>query len=315
MAKDNLSSGAKSFANDFLALVRVDSPSNIGKLISKGYSVDQQNRRGITPLSTAILSNRYDMCSLLIKKGANVNALTKTGVPPLFLAIINNSIIMKELSMDSNKMKHDYMATLKKNLILSYRVIQLLVKSGANVNQVIKNNHNLFKLQGLTPLSLAAREDNLMVAQLLIKNNVQINLSQGAFFSPLIVAANNGYKDMIKLLIHYGAHVNEKDNKIGFTPIIAVANSNISDGVKYNIVKYFIEKGADVNSEAKSGMTALGAASNRNDIRTVKLLVKSGANVNANLKTGELSGLTPLDYAKLSKSWEVANYLVSHGAK
>ena len=83
---------------------------------------------------------------------------------------------------------------------------------------------------------------------------------------------------------------------------------------RLEIVKYLVEKGADVNkTHSRNGYTPLHFATNTSSefaFRIVQYLVKKGADVN--IKAG-VDGPTPLDLASRIKSFDVVKYLVEEG--
>ena len=85
-----------------------------------------------------------------------------------------------------------------------------------------------------------------------------INMEDGNGNTPLMYAAENGNKDIVKLLIDKGANVNKQD-KNGKTPLMyAVVKGN------KDIVKLLIENGAIVNKQNKDGQKALDYVENIN---------------------------------------------------
>ena len=72
----------------------------------------------------------------------------------------------------------------------------------------------------------------------------------------------------------------------GATPLINAALDLRSDAVKV-----LLEKGADVNTKAMDGMSALGISAGRDDLETTRLLLAARADVHARTK---IDGFTPL---------------------
>ena len=71
-----------------------------------------------------------------------------------------------------------------------------------------------------------------------------------------------------------------------------------------NVVKKFIEYGADVN-ETSNGMTLLMVAARYNKTEIIKLLLSKGASRNAKSE----NGFTALKYAEISNANEAINLL------
>lgn len=110
------------------------------------------------------------------------------------------------------------------------------------------------------------------VEELLIKNKDLVNhkSSDELVCTPLFKAAYKGHVDMCKLLVKYGANVNEKDF-YGVVPLMCAA---IKDRV--DTVKYLIEVGADIHVKAEDEQTALSMAISFDSTNTVDYLRSIG---------------------------------------
>jgi ankyrin len=102
------------------------------------------------------------------------------------------------------------------------------------------------------------------------------------------MAAKNGHRDVVALLLEQGAPVNPA-RQDGVTPLfIAVQEGRL------DVVALFLEKGADVNAQARiSGVTLLHVGAYRGDQAIVTLLLHHGADKNARMSSGE----RPVDLA------------------
>ncbi|MDH4227644.1 MAG: ankyrin repeat domain-containing protein [Deltaproteobacteria bacterium] len=116
----------------------------------------------------------------------------------------------------------------------------------------------------------------------------------------LIDAARSGNTSMIYALAALGADVNAKD-KNGYTPLHHAMNRGDDE-----VVKFLIEKGADVNAKASSdGKTPLLIEGSH---ETVKLLLASGADIKAIDKDGNTAMHTAGAYYK-----DVAEAIIAKG--
>ena len=110
--------------------------------------------------------------------------------------------------------------------------------------------------------------------------------------------------ELVKNFINQGADVNAKDN---------LGNPYLSLACQYGsieIVKELIEKGADVNAKDQNGYTALIRAINRKNLNIAKFLIENGADVNTKINDGS----TPLIFANFNRDIESTKLLIEAGA-
>ena len=110
---------------------------------------------------------------------------------------------------------------------------------------------------GLTALILAARENDLESARLLLAAGADINETSNAGWSPLLMATNNRNYLLGEFLVERGADVN-KANSTAFTPLyLATDNRNIEGGDypvpkpdmdHLEFIKVLLDHGADTNA-------------------------------------------------------------------
>ncbi|PLX59803.1 ankyrin repeat domain-containing protein [Sedimenticola selenatireducens] len=142
----------------------------------------------------------------------------------------------------------------------SYIVVKLLTEKGADINILDK--------QGISPLGRAILSGRTQIADYLIK--------QGATQDPdglldLMVKAGEQDRDVIPLLIKWGAQINHQ-NEQGQTPLaLAVSTGNLV------LVKHLIENGADVNLADNAGQRPLTIARQRGDENIIRMLERNGA--------------------------------------
>jgi len=120
----------------------------------------------------------------------------------------------------------------------------------------------------------------------------------------LILAATIGDLHRVEKLLAKGADVNTKANNGGTALMWASQNGHL------DVVQVLLAKGADVNAKANNGETALMPASQYGHLDVVLALLAKGADVNAN--SG--NGWTALRLASQEGNLDVAKALLAKGA-
>lgn len=172
---------------------------------------------------------------------------------------------------------------------------------------------------GKTPLHLAALNNQLEVARLLIANGADVNaLSNKSVgnvgMTPLHEALLSfHHKEMVELLISRGADVNAGDT-MKQTPLHYAVRADLKPDAEL-----LLANGAEVNARDIHSATPLHWAVQSHYLDMVELLVASDADINA------ISGCTPLSLAlaqdrsseigPLTDNTKMIAFLRSHGAR
>lgn len=125
--------------------------------------------------------------------------------------------------------------------------------------------------QGLTPLMLAARDQERDKLTDLLKHQPDLASRDEEGWTALTYAAMNGNSTIVKALIGKGADLNSTDNQ-GMTPLMHAASLG-----QTSAARLLIDKGAEVNAKDNKGQTALTFAQHSKSDSLVKLLQKAGA--------------------------------------
>ena len=120
--------------------------------------------------------------------------------------------------------------------------------------------------------------------------------------SVLLDAAAAGQTNLVKSFLDNGANVEVK-NEAGATPLIFASAKGHSD-----VVKLLLERGANVNAKTTTGITPLMAAASGGYVDIVKLLLAKAANVSAK----DQQSRTALDIAQATGNTQVQALLKSH---
>lgn len=155
-------------------------------------------------------------------------------------------------------------------------------------------------------INTQARVGNLTrVKSMVEKNPDLVNRKSGKYDeAPLHEAAGQGRLEVVKYLVEKGADVNIT-TKSGSRPLNQAAYGGHAE-----VMEYLISKGASASVDKYTGRTLLHLAAGSGNGEAVSMLLKKGYDVNERDKEGK----TPLHHAMGSKSMEAAKVLISAGA-
>jgi ankyrin repeat protein len=163
--------------------------------------------------------------------------------------------------------------------------IKYLVKRNIDINDKKKNGYSLFLLA-----CICGKLDDV---KYLIENGAKIDTMCDEKYTPLMHMCMDNKIEIIKYLIKNGANIEAKDKK-GWTPLMHACKLNYfflnsdrdyrNTGTKlkdknetFEIVKYLIKKGADVNQESLEKDRPITIAYYNENIEIVKYLLDKGA--------------------------------------
>lgn len=140
---------------------------------------------------------------------------------------------------------------------------------------------------------------------LILKANVDIRSEPGKE-TPLLIAARNGYPNIVLLLINAGASI--EDQIEGSTCLIRAAFMG-----RKEIVQMLLNAGANVNARSKYGSTSLMFAVETWDKEIVSILLQSGADVNAKNNFGHTALIWAVSIIG-NRSIDILDMLIKSGA-
>ncbi|WP_353280522.1 ankyrin repeat domain-containing protein [Wolbachia endosymbiont (group B) of Cyclophora punctaria] len=155
-----------------------------------------------------------------------------------------------------------------------------------------------------TLLHIAARNDLVKIAELLIKKGGNVNTADQDGWNPLHFAVASGSIGVVEILIANGVNVNVADQN-GFTPLHCAAHNENKE-----IVELLLDKGANVDAVNQNGCTPLHCATINGHEEIVELLLEKRANVDV----ADQYGRTSLCWAIRNGYSEIARILLENKA-
>ena len=239
---------------------QVVTPQRLETWLKEGADLDRE-------LGNAVLAADHGRIRLLIGKGADPNRLDAQGAAAVHIAARNR---------DSETLK----------LLLS-----------------LEADANLRDRDGWTPVFHAAFRNHKPSIEVLAAHGADLEAVDRAALTPLGLAISERNFFAVGALLAAGVSPNGKVGPEGVTPLMLVATQKkafkragfIVQGIDpVRIAEDLIERGADVDTVSKSGVTALMIAAGHDNSAMIGLLYKSGADLALTSSTGK----TALDIAK-----------------
>lgn len=178
--------------------------------------------------------------------------------------------------------------------------LQGFISHGVNIN-----GHNE---DGYTPLICAVRANQVEAVRLLVSAGADLSTQdshRGKRKPALFHAAECGHLALAELLMDAGASMRARSYWSGQPHFVEVVESS-----KTNMIKLFLEKGADPNMCAISGRTVFIHAIRAGNMEHVRLLQKYGGDVNAR----DITGLPALHMALGKNRMDMVDFLLQQGA-
>jgi len=254
---------------------------------------------GFTPLWYAAIKGRTDIAEMLLSAGADPNVKDKNKK-----SLLTYSLETRKFDLANRLI--EYKATLsvqESNYLLQKGVaigdadlVRVVLKSGANVNQKFDD--------GMTPIWIAAFNNNREMVQILAAAGANINSKDNEGRTVLMWAIENNRKELAQVILANGANVNLLDNRKRTALSIAIEKNNLP------MVDLLLRYKAQVNIKDENGNTPLIVATATGNFPMVQILVNGGATVNTEDKMGN----TPLIIAIHKNYNDIVRFLIERGA-
>uniref|UniRef100_A0A672GFE4 Caskin-2 n=1 Tax=Salarias fasciatus TaxID=181472 RepID=A0A672GFE4_SALFA len=225
---------------------------------TKRLNINYQDPDGFSALHHAALTGTTELLSLLLDAQAQVDVKDVNGMRPLHYAAwqgkADSVLLLLRAGASVNSPSHDGQIPLHLSAQYGhYEVSEMLLQH--------QSNPCLMNKAKKTPLDLACEFGRLKVAQLLLSSNMVTALLEGegggggdgvdsSSTTPLHLAARNGHKDIIKLLLKAGIDINRATK----------AGTSLHEAALYGkteVVRLLLDAGVNVNMRNTYNQTAL----------------------------------------------------------
>ncbi|XP_028263975.1 caskin-2 isoform X2 [Parambassis ranga] len=247
-------SGDLLLAHKLLSKVKCNKTKLLGS--TKRLNINYQDTDGFSALHHAALTGTTELLSLLLEAQATVDIKDINGMRPLHYAAwqgkADSVLLLLRAGASVNSTSHDGQIPLHLAAQYGhYEVSEMLLQH--------QSNPCLSNKAKKTPLDLACEFGRLKVAQLLLSSNMVAALLEGEGGSdspdspsttPLHLAARNGHKDIIKLLLKAGIDINRATK----------AGTALHEAALYGkteVVRLLLDAGINVNIRNTYNQTAL----------------------------------------------------------
>jgi len=304
--------------------VRADDLDTAQLLVRAGADVNAANRYGVTPLGLAATNGNAAIVEMLLKAGANAKSALPEGETVLMTAARTGNVGVIRWLVSSGadvRAKENFLGETALMWAAADNhadAVRLLVEVGADVNARSAPSaipHLDYPRIGLIPADLprgswtalmyASRQGAIAAARALAESGADLNATDPAGASALVLAIINSHYDLAAMLLEKGADPNVAD-QAGMTPLYAAV---------------------DMHTEGwRQGRPAVKPSGDLDSVDVVKALLARGANPNLALKAPTLqrvhskgdaalgAGTTPLMRAAKWGDVAVMQLLLDHGA-
>ncbi|KAF1318211.1 Serine/threonine protein kinase, partial [Globisporangium splendens] len=251
----------------------------VKQLIKNGASVNMKQNRGETSLFVAAQKGFVGIVTLLVKAGASVVVTDNNGRSPLLAAAANGNldVVMELVAHDALVDGADLqgvtplMAAAKNE---QSKVVEYLLDNGAKIDDK--------QIFGRTALMLAISNNHrATIAELLLDRGASATEKDNLGWNALHVAAASGQTRMVRLAMAKNPALDER-NYAGRTPLMIAIEKGFSE-----VVDLLLGSGVYANYKAADYNALIISAVRSGRITLLQLLNNRGASIYARSSNGE----------------------------
>ncbi len=182
--------------------------ADIEKRIGAGENKEAVDSRHRTPLHVAVYHKKYDAARTLIRLGADPNKLEIDRYDIITIAAVANDVPMLRIALEGGgnpkaiTSRYDGTALIAAAHLGHAEVVRLLIAAGAPLDHV--NNLKWTALIELIVLGDGGK-NHTDTLRALVDAGANVNIPDGSGSTPIRLARNRGYREMVAILEKAGA--------------------------------------------------------------------------------------------------------------
>ena len=250
--------------NTALCYAAKSSEECVELLLAAGADPSARSLTRSTPLHVAILNGCIEIAELLLQQdGVQIDAADYSSSTPLHIASYTNNVratMLLVLHSCSVEARNNQGQTAL-HAASSVDIATKLISSNADVNATTD--------LGETPLHFAARNGDIQVAELLIKNGAdpfKVDKSNDTVLHEAAMAGN----EITRYMLKYLSSIINARNKCGETPLYVAASRGSGE-----VVKSLLNASADASIVSKRGLSPYTAAKANTHNREAQVLLET----------------------------------------
>ncbi|XP_046334383.1 26S proteasome non-ATPase regulatory subunit 10-like [Haliotis rufescens] len=245
--------------------------SAVRRILSVGQADINCRQNSRTPVMNAAIKGFREVVELLVTYEADVSLVDKNGDNILHLACWRGEMEVVNYVLSQCLVNIDARGWMKQTAVMRAarnrhrEVMRLLVSKGANVSLVDNSGNNILHM-------VCLQRDLEAVKYVLSQDMVGVNDRGWYERTPVMRAAEKGYKGVVELLVHKGANVTLVDKDGNNILHLACQKTNVE------MVKYVLSQDmVDVDARNNKGQNAVMIVKSLKWLDVLDLLVSHGA--------------------------------------
>ena len=325
---------------NYLHIAAANGILDLCKTLIKEYNFDvnMTDNNGYTAIHHSVAAGNYDLLKFFVDVGADINVTTKLGHNCLHIAALKGHLELCNTLIDNYKFDKDkvgnYGCTALHHSAESgnYELFKFFVDKGANIKlktiagesclhiaafngqldfcktliKVYQFDKDMSDNNGCTALHHSAGSGVYDLVQFFVNKTPDLYLKNKFGHNCLHIAAFYGHLNLCKKLIERSMCDKDMTDNDGWTALHHAAGSGM-----YDIVKFFVDKGAEIHLKNKLGQNCLHAAAFHGHLNLCKTFIDTyGFDKNI----ADNNGWTALHSSAQSGSYELVKFFVEKGA-